>query len=280
MKSMLILTDFSDAAFRAAEYASNLANKLQVERIILYHAYRTIIAGSEFPVPTPKMDNLVYVENMESLAAIQDQLRLMIDADIKYDLLAEETYLPDHLNKLCKEKEVDLVVMGISGKSNLEHFFMGSNTSQVMKTSEYPVLVVPKDAIVGKDIKSIIFSTDLRNISKSSAQQLYHFLDLFKPEVHVVNVEPVSEEKYSPETKEQISQLHDLLEQYNPTFHYMNGNNVVEGVLEFSREHHASLIVTVPKKHSFISSIFHKSISKELAYNSQVPLLSIPALPE
>lgn len=280
MKSLLILTDFSDAAFRAAEYATSLAPALGVERMILYHAYRTMVQGSDVPVPAPQVENLLYVENMEKLAALQDQLRMMTDADPAYELLAEDAFLPDQLNGLCKERDVALVVMGVEGKTGLQQFFMGSTTSQVLKVSEYPVLVVPKEAAVGKGISSVVFSTDLQNISKTSLDQLYRFLDLFHPEVHVVNVEPPAADKYTDDTKKQITALHEVLERYTPAFHYVTGTHIADSVLEFAREHHASLIVTVPKKHSFISSIFHKSISKELAYNSPVPLLSIPASPE
>ncbi|MBC9934989.1 universal stress protein [Chitinophaga qingshengii] len=280
MKSMLILTDFSDAAFRAAEYATHLAPLLGAERLILYHAYRTMVVGSDVPVPAPQVENLLYIENMEKLAALQDQLRMMTDTDTKYELLAEDAFLPDQLNKLCRENEVELVVMGVAGKTGLQQFFMGSNTAQVLKTSEFPVLVVPLEAVVGKEITSIVFSTDLENISKASLEKLHHYLDLFKPEVHVINVESATEDRYSEESRKQITRLHELLEKYNPAFHYVTGTHIADSVIAFSKEHHASLIVTVPKKHSFLSSIFHKSISKELAYNSNVPLLSIPALPD
>ncbi|WP_343745735.1 universal stress protein [Chitinophaga sp.] len=280
MKSILILTDFSDAAFRAAEYATSLAPLLGVENLILYHAYRTMVQGSDIPVPAPQVENLVYVEHMEKLASLQDQLRMMTDANVKYELLAEDAYLPDQLNKLCRERNVGLVVMGVAGKTGLQQFFMGSNTSQVLKVSEYPVLVVPQEAVVGKKISSVVFSTDLQNISKTSLEQLHRFLDLLRPEVHIVNVEPPAADKYSDNTRNEITLLHDTLEKYNPAFHYVTGAHIADSVLEFAKEHHASLVVTVPKKHSFISSIFHKSISKELAYNSPVPLLSIPASPE
>ncbi|MBC9909228.1 universal stress protein [Chitinophaga varians] len=280
MKSILILTDFSDAAFRAAEYATSLAPLLGLERLILYHAYRTMVQGTELPVPTPHVENMLHLENMEKLASLQDQLRMMTDADPKYELLAEDAFLPDQLNKLCKESDVGLVVMGVAGKTGLQQFFMGSNTSQVLKISEYPVLVVPQEAPVGKGISSVVFSTDLQNISHASLEQLYRFLDLLHPEVHVVNVEPAATDKYSDDTRAQITRLHDVLEKYTPAFHYVTGTHVADSVLEFAKEQHASMIVTVPKKHSFISSIFHKSISKELAYNSPVPLLSIPALAE
>lgn len=41
MQSILILTDFSDNAFIAAEYASMLSRNWNSKRIVLYHVYQS-----------------------------------------------------------------------------------------------------------------------------------------------------------------------------------------------------------------------------------------------
>ena len=50
MKTMLILTDFSENAFRAAEYGAQIADPLHIRRIILYHAFQTVVMGTDLPV--------------------------------------------------------------------------------------------------------------------------------------------------------------------------------------------------------------------------------------
>jgi len=278
MKSMLILTDFSEAAFRAAEYACVLTGLLQIRRIILYHAYQTIVATIDPPVSPVKNNRQVYLESMEALGMLNDRLKAMVGPAVQIDLFAVDAFFPELINQRCKEEDVDIIVMGVSGKSGLEKLVMGSTTARMLKTSGYPLLIVPRETPLGREIKTIVFTTDLHDISTIPGDQLYSFLDAFKADICVVNVETSAEEgKYSPETKEAIAGLHRLLDRYHPSFYYLEGDDTVESILVFAGDRKGSLIIAVPKKHDFFSTIFHKSISKNLAYNSPVPLLSLPA---
>lgn len=267
IRSMLILTDFSDAAFRAAEYACNLTGLLQINRIVLFHAYQTIAVTTGLPVSSVKADYQILQESMDALNVLHDRLKPIVGQDVRIDLLALDAVLPEMINQQCREQNIDMIVMGV-----------GNSTARMLKTSEFPILIIPKEAQVGKEIKTIVFATDLEDISGIPVDQLYSFLDAFKSDIFVVNVEtPVEEEKFSPETKEVIAGLHRLLDDYHPFFYYLEGDDTVQSILVFAGDRKASLIITVPKKHSFFSAIFHKSVSKKLVYNSSIPLLSLPA---
>ncbi|RFS21794.1 universal stress protein [Chitinophaga silvatica] len=268
MKSMLLLTDFSEAAFRAAEYAVNFAGLVGIEKVILYNAYRTIAQGSDFWVPAPKVDNEIFVETMEALGLVHDQLEVMMtNNNIQVEVLAEDVYLPERINGLCKEKGIDIIAMGVSGKSSLETLFMGSNTSQVLKVSEYPVLIVPQETLVGRSINSVVFATDQEVFSKKTLGRLELLLSKLKPTVYVVDM---------ANDKRSNDWIPDVLKPYHPTFYYVEGGDVVKGALEFASEQKISMIITIPQQQSLLSSIFHKSLSKELAYNAKLPLISIP----
>ncbi|AWO00832.1 hypothetical protein DLD77_03535 [Chitinophaga alhagiae] len=276
MKSLLILTDFSEAAFRAAEYACGIAAGLEVNRLILYHAYQTIVGGTEIPVVQDSQE--VYLESMRSLGLLHDRLKALAGPSVEIELVAEEAILGERINERYRQGEVIAVVMGVSGKSNLEKLLMGSMTAQVLKSSEMPVLIVPQNALVGRPVKTVVFATDLEEVTHVSLSRLYAFLDAFGASLYVLNVMPETQEKYAPETFEAITDLHRQLEKYAPTFGYITRNDVVEGILTFSDERRASLIMAVPKKHGGFSALFHKSISKKLAYHSAIPLLLFPVV--
>ena len=276
---MLILTDFSEAALRAAEYACEWVDALQVRRIVLYHAYQTMVAGTDLPATSVvTTDRQLYQESMESLGLLHDRIKPLVGHTIKIDMLAEnQSFLPDFVNQLCKREAIDLIVMGVSGKSGLDKLLMGSITAQTLRSSEYPALIVPQEAFIGRGIKEIVFTTDLKDLPAIPTDLLYGFLDAFPATLQVVNVMPEAKEKYSPETEASITKLYTVLEKYRPAFHYIQGDDIVSNILSFSEQQHASLIITIPKKHHFLGTMFHKSISKKLAYQSKVPLLSLPA---
>lgn len=279
MQSMLILTDFSEAAFRAAEYACKLVDSLQVERIVLYHTYQSVVVGTDLPTNTAMTDRQIYLDSMEALGLVHDRLKPLAGHTVKIDLLAEAiTLFPDSINALCRREAIGLIVLGVSGKSGVEKFIMGSVTTQVLQSSEFPALIVPEEAAVGKGIKRIVLAADLKDPATMPVSLLHNFLAAFPAELDVVNVLPEAREKYSPETEASIAKLHSTLESYHPAFHYIQGDDVVANILSFAAQHHVDLIIAVPKKHGFLSGLFHKSIAKKLAYHTQVPLLALPAV--
>lgn len=277
MRSVFILTDFSEAAFRAAEYICSLADQLLIRRIVLYHAYEMVITPTEVPMPPVKSDEELYLDSMEALGLMRDRLRSKLQDTIAIDMQAENMFSPETINQRCKEQQIDLAVMGISGKSDLDRLMTGSITARMLEKCRLPLLLVPEETVVGREIKTIVFATDLKDIDMIPAAQLYSFLDVFKAEVHVVNAGPAKVHEYVPESRrEAVDGLHKLLDKYRSSFYYIDGDNVVDSVLTFAGEHHASMIIAIPKKHSFLSGIFHKSVSKRMAYNSQIPLLCLP----
>lgn len=275
MKTLLILTDFSENAFRAAEYAAEIAVPLQIRRIILFHSYQTFIGGTDLPIGNSQSNQNTYLEIMKELALLQDRLKPAVK-DIPIELLAEDISLPTYISELCKTEEVDLMVMGVSGKSGLEKLLLGSTTSMMIEDSKVPVLIVPKDTIIGKGIKSMVFTTDLKDPETIPVHQLYEFLDGFPVPVKVLNVEKPADDKYSAEVRNTITNLHTIFEKYPADFDYVNEDNTVEGILHYANNHHASIIIVVPRKTGFMSSFFRSSISKKLAYDSNIPLLSLP----
>jgi len=278
MKTLLILTDFSENAFRAAEYAAEVAIPLQINRVILYHAYQSIIGGTDLPIGNSQSNQDLYLQSMEHLALLQDRLKPSLQG-VQIDLMAEDISLPAYISDLCKTEQVDLIVMGVSGRSGLEKLLLGSTTSMMIEESKVPVLIVPKDTIIGRGISSMVFTTDLKDHTTIPCHQLYEFLDAFPVPVQVLNVAKGNDDTYSPEARDTIASLHTIFENYPANFEYINEDNTVEGILSYANGRHASILIVVPRKTGFLSSFFKSSISKKLAYNSNIPLLSLPPAP-
>src|SRR5687767_6885624 len=116
MKKLLICTDFSEAALHAANYACAFANEYNFRFITLLHAYQTVMPTTGLP-----LDNYSPHEHynlaMDQLHDLQQQLTSQAVKDIVFDLRAEEMSLPEDINNICREEHVDMIVMGVSGKS-------------------------------------------------------------------------------------------------------------------------------------------------------------------
>ena len=148
----------------------------------------------------------------------------------------------------------------------------------MLKSAEIPVLIVPADTVVGRGIKTIVLTTDLEEVQTIPAQPLYQFLDALPAKLLVVNVKEKEADKFSPELGKAITDLRNMLEKYDTSFNYISGNDIVDETLDFAKKERASLIMAVHHKRGLLSGMFHKSITKKLAYNSSIPLLILPAV--
>ncbi len=275
MKTMLVPTDFSDIAFNAATYAVDMAHAMGVERVVLYHAYELIVPIPDVPtaVPMVNADDL-RVSSMEGLNKMAKDLQPLAGDKVTLLTRADNTLLAATINDVCKEEEVDLIIMGITGGSKLEEILVGSNTIDVVKHTTTPVLVVPAVARF-KPIEKIVFACDMRHVIDSTPVELLKkLLNTFKAELHVINIDHESKH-FTPDTPFETLMLDTLLEGYNPVYHFLDNTNIVSGIVDFAEANHADLILTIPKKHGLFESIFKRSSTSKLAFKTHIPLLTI-----
>jgi nucleotide-binding universal stress UspA family protein len=275
MKSMLILTDFSEHAFRAAEYACTWTGPLQIKRIVLFHAYQSYIGGAELPVVLDSQQ--IYLDSLQELGLLHDRMKSMVDPSITIDFMVEDTVLSDRINALCKEQSIDLLVMGMSGKSGFEKLLIGSTADQMIRTIQFPLLIVYNEAMIGKRMDKIVLPLDRKAFPHVQANFLAHVLDAFRADLHLLYVRSENDQT-SISYPDSFPSVQHLLDPYEPTFHLTDGDDIATHIMEFSAIQHASLIILVHRKYDFLPKLFHKSISQNLAHHAHTPLLLLPDL--
>jgi nucleotide-binding universal stress UspA family protein len=100
-------------------------------------------------------------------------------------------------------------------------------------------------------------------------------LDIFKPFVHVVNVDAEHYVELSEEYKAERAKLEAILAGYDTEYYFMRQFDFIEAINQFVSDYKIDMIFTVPKKHSFLEGLFRSSYTKKLAYHSHVPLIAI-----
>lgn len=273
MKTIIVPTDFSETAYNAARYAIGLAGQTGASRIILYHAYELIVPIPDLPtaVPMVNMDDLK-AASIEGLEKMKSLLSPTLPAGVTLDFRADNHLLAANIDQVCKDEQADLIIMGITGGSQLEEILVGSNTVDVVKNSNFPVIVVPTQASF-RPIRKVVFACDLRKVAKTTRKDVLHMvLDIFKPELHVLNIQKEGREHIHPEENQELD---NMLHNYNPQYHFVDHPNTVEGITAFAEKEAADLLLIIPKKHGLFDSIFKRSTTSRIAFNTHIPLLSI-----
>jgi K+-sensing histidine kinase KdpD len=99
-------------------------------------------------------------------------------------------------------------------------------------------------------------------------------VNLFKAELHVLNVD-FERRHFTSYTPEETLNLDTMLSGMNPTFDFIEDKDVDEGINEFAVKNNIDLLITLPRKHKLIESLFEKSFTRELIHHTSIPLMCI-----
>jgi nucleotide-binding universal stress UspA family protein len=273
MKKFLVPTDFSDTSKNAARFAVELAQDDPNTTVILYNLYDKIAPGSDGTPLTETDEDRKTVLN-QALANLEIELHELSTVRIQY--VAEEgTSLVESVERYVRYNGIDVVIMGITGATRLEQIFMGSNALNMARQGVCPVIIVPPDARFRR-IQNVLFASDFKNVkSTTPVAQIKNILDIFKPQLHIVNVDSEHYVELTDEYKAERAWLAKTFEEYNPEFYFIRMYDFLDAIGAFASDHQIDLIITVPRRHSFISGLYKSSHTKKLAYHSHIPVVAI-----
>ena len=267
MKTFLVPVDFSDTSKNAARYAAQLASGIQDAQIILYNASDKINSISEGNDGSRKS------VSANELGLLKTELNSLGTTTITF--VAEEGPLVSNLEKYLENKHIDLIIMGITGSSRLTQIFMGTNTLNVIRHVSVPVMIIPPDAKFSS-IKNVLLISDFKDVANTTPfHEISAALDVFKPNLHIVNVDSEHYIELTEEYKKERAVMVERLGKYNPEFSFLRLFDFLDGVNTFVETKNIDAILTVPKKHSFLSALFQVSHTKKLAYHSHVPIIAV-----
>lgn len=108
MKTILIPTDFSPAAFNAAMYAAGLCEQLNVSRIILLHSYALpdpdIIYLTDILEPLVEQKEEIRLERADKLKSLRERFEKEITTGIEIITLSDERALSSAIPAIIREE--------------------------------------------------------------------------------------------------------------------------------------------------------------------------------
>lgn len=273
MKKILVPTDFSKGAFKALEYSLQLAREFESEIIVCY-AFELPAQGINVLIDISSELQKNAQQDLKSLEQKVKQSGLAEGISIEYMALLGE--LNEVINTVSTQKEIDLVVMGTKGESDLASKLFGTNTVSAIKHCQSPLLVIPSGADY-QPLKKIAFAIDYLKPKNEEVLNLLRTIALkYKSKLNMVNVHTDGEiGEFIASVKEMQNWYSEKLEGVDLDFIFVENYLIEDGVFDFIRHNSTDMLTMVTKKHSFFDKIFRKSISEELALHTDVPLLTL-----
>ncbi|GBL34951.1 hypothetical protein EMGBS15_05460 [Filimonas sp.] len=115
----------------------------------------------------------------------------------------------------------------------------------------------------------------MKNVANSTPLlSIKAFAKLFKAEVHILNID-FQNRHFSANTPGQLEVLNLMFENIDTKFHFIENENVQDAINDFIDTDKMDMLIMLPKKHSFFESLFKKSQTKEMLYQSHIPILAL-----
>lgn len=275
MKKILVPVDFSEHSEYALEVAATLAKKQKAEIVVLH------MLGLSEAVMT-KDDSQEFMEAQFYMKLSKKRFTEFLDKpylkDVEVSEMVQNYKIFGEINKIAKEQNIDLIVMGSHGTGGLSEIFVGSNTEKVVRTSDIPVLVV-KERIPDFEIKKVVFGFDFQTENIPAYHTAMKLFGSTKAKVHLVHVN-LSGIDFASTTEIQvqidnflrIAHLNDV--PGNLEVIQTSDYSVEKGIYNYAKLIDADLIAVATHGRSGLSHFFKGSIGEDLANHSKLPVIT------
>jgi nucleotide-binding universal stress UspA family protein len=280
MKTILVPTDFSQAAENAAYYALKLAQNIKAH-IKLCNAFKVAMetpVAAQVVWPMEDYDELKTDINGE-LKILADRLERQSQADgesfkPRIDYTCEVGTVTDVVRNIVDEEDIGMIVMGMSGAGFFSRLFLGSTSRDMIDKVECPVLLVPLGTTF-KPVTKIGFATDLNSGDIDVIHSLAGLAKYMNAEILVAHI---ADEKFTSEAHQhKIDRfLTDVTckANYSKIYYRSIKSMDVEHGLDWLAEHgQLDMLVMVHHWHHFFNRLIAGSHTKKIAGHIHLPLL-------
>ncbi|RAV29306.1 universal stress protein [Sinomicrobium soli] len=274
MFHILIPTDFSENAMNAVHYATALyAGEQAVFYLLNSYSPNTISSGDAMSSSgaTQTLYNAVKSSSEEGLERLYEEVVSSNTSDRhSFRTISKFDYFSNAVADVCKEENIDMVIMGTTGASGLKEALIGSNTANLIGKIHIPLLAIP-DGAVFSPVREIAFATDYdTTYRQENLDILFGIARRFSSAVRVYHV---SEREALNEGQEKNKQV--LQKNFPPQteFYLLPEKSLSDATRVFVHSRNINLLCMVAKKHNFLHHLFGLSHTRDMCYHIDIPLL-------
>ncbi|MDB4655707.1 universal stress protein [Flavobacteriales bacterium] len=268
METILIPTDFSANALKAAEYAICLYGKDVHYKLV--NSYEVPHSGATMLI------SIADILEKDSLTLLEEERNRLIKIFPEIEERIEIKAKMGAPNVVVRKEaeDVDVVVMGTKGASGLKEVFVGSVASNVISDVKCPVIAVPEESKLSPPRK-ILFAADDKSLIKGELPT--EFVDLanrFDAEVLVLNVVAKGEISHVGNNPETSRETIGVFENVKHSIHFIEDEDVNHGIETFIANTNVDMLAMITRKDDLFSRLFGTSNTKSMMMHSNVPLVA------
>lgn len=272
MKKILVPTDFSDVAANAYRFAQKLAAG-EDWAIEVMHAYHPSFDYSNpyLDMPAAEFDAVKreLMEHFISEHTIGDEeasapTAVAPKTELRIGFAGEEI--------VRDSKRAALIVMGTTGQGNIMEKVFGSVSTQAAQNAHCPVLLIPGGCRCN-GFENIIYASNYQAADEAVLRRVADTLGLARATIHFVHVEEVEGQAYKLGKVVREKARGIGMPDISVATVEVECADVQEGILRYAEDAGAGLIVVGTVHRSLLERLFHRSVTKRLAFQTTVPMM-------
>lgn len=274
MKNILLPTDFSENSRNALKYAIQLADRVGAN-VKCFHAYHIPYIHAEMPAGMYQTAiEEAEKESKDEMEKVWDKVKSDFpDLQVTCDFECKMGFAVEEILNAAERNDVDLIVMGTQGVNSVADVIFGSITSSILDKAQCPVLAVPENSEY-QDPKNIAFATAYDESDLKALNKLSDFAQIFNANLNVIHVNKEGD-TISKENEVSFSnKIREEINYQNLYFDVTQADDVTEGISNYIHNNAIDMVALMKKKHSIFEKVFHRSISRKMAYHSDIPMLA------
>ena len=281
---ILVPTDFSDNALKAALYASEIAKRTKAT---LYFLHAMELGHEKITQPFSlheKYNQLLIDQRKIDIETFKKSV-LSIYPNINTKTELSDGDAVKSILEFSEKYAIDLIVMGTKGAGKIKEQLVGTVAAAVTGKSKVPVFVVPEEYEAEKP-DGILFATNHFEKNKKVLETIIRVAKLFSATVYAVvfvDTDKTEATGYS-ERKRNISYYLRYLKKNYPNIDFrgevIEGKEFESAIELFHARHETDIAAMITYPKGFWEKVLKKSVTKKMIYHSHIPILAIPAIEE
>ncbi len=279
MRKIVVPTDFSENAFNALKYACEIF-KYERSDIFILHAYADEVYQQGNVTDRSKLEihkDELFHNSEEQLSAILKNIKEYApNPRHNYKKITAFGSLIDEVNDLVDQENMDIVVMGTRGAANDRNITFGSNTLQVMKYIQCPVLAIPEDYAYHSP-KQLLFPTNyLIPYKRRELKLLCELTGSFRSTIHLLYIDPMKKLSLRQEDNQEF--LKTGLSKANLIFETSPEKDKTVAITKYIVHNKIDMLVLVNSRHSHLEDLLIQSTLNKLGLHIKIPFLVLQNL--
>jgi len=286
MIHILVPYDFSKMAIHAFDFATKLSTTYSKLHITLIHVVELPLNANVGYMgggidPLSDYQNQVYFrELLEQRKKELDQLKKKYTSP-KYHLDAVVTVgnVFREINTVITDKKPDLVVMGSSGTSGWEEFWIGSTTEKIVRTAPCPVITI-KGETDPSQLKKVVFASSFDELDVDLAARIKNMQQVFDAQFYFVSINTPGNFTTSRVAQHRLDKFIHRYKFVQVQTEIYNSLSEDAGILEFADDIGADLIAMATHGRTGMLHLLTGSIAEDVVNHSKRPVWTLKTTPQ